>query len=195
MKPIGRKAYGSVKEQLDRHIQRVDGHWLWTGFQRKGYGRVKVGGKSREAHRVAYEVYRGAVPYGQVLHHVEGCPYKHCINPWHLVPMSQASHLRQPGHALYDGINRTHCPRGHPYTPDNLVKRKNPRGRECAECNRQRARRSYIHSPRIYADRCPQGHPFTPENTGIRKNGYRRCRACDRERSQRSRERRANETT
>jgi hypothetical protein len=35
---------------------------------------------------------------------------------------------------------------------------------------------------------CRQGHELTPENTRIDKRGYRRCRACNRERQRRWRE-------
>lgn len=35
---------------------------------------------------------------------------------------------------------------------------------------------------------CPQGHEYSPENTAVR-NGKRHCRACDRDRSRRNRQR------
>jgi hypothetical protein len=64
--------------------------WVWIGSRdRKGYGRtsVKLNGHARGlwAHRVSFEFFVGAIPYGWQLDHV--CRNPSCINPDHLEPV------------------------------------------------------------------------------------------------------------
>ena len=56
---------------------------LWTGAAiRQGYGYAVVGGKTRRAHRVAFEHFKQKVPEGLcVLHR---CDQPACVNPDHL---------------------------------------------------------------------------------------------------------------
>jgi len=52
-----------------------DGAWRWTGAKdRKGYGRFKYRGHMLCAHRVSYAIFRGPVPAGHHVHHVEPDP-------------------------------------------------------------------------------------------------------------------------
>src|SRR5262245_9587813 len=57
--------------------------WLWSlTLNRDGYGLVNTLRKTRQAHRVAYELAIGPIPRGMcVLHH---CDVPPCINPAHL---------------------------------------------------------------------------------------------------------------
>lgn len=111
--------------------------WLWTAKARvRGYGVIGTGNgkQTRVTHRVAYELVIGPIPEGLQLDHL--CRVRHCVNPKHLEPVTQAENLRRGE----GGVLKTHCPHGHPLREGNLVKCR--RGtRECLTCARERARR------------------------------------------------------
>src|SRR5690606_28396088 len=70
------------------------GCWLWTGAAgRYGILVVRRNGKSKtlRAHRVAYELFRGEVPAGQVVCH--RCDVPFCVNPDHLFTGTQRDNL------------------------------------------------------------------------------------------------------
>ena len=78
-------------EQFMRHVEVVDGHWMWLGavVVNNGYGKVTAPGSTRTnrkimtAHRRAYQLFVGPIPEGiHVLHKHEGM--KLCVNPDHL---------------------------------------------------------------------------------------------------------------
>lgn len=120
-------------------VEKTETCWLWTGYRdRGGYGQFSVDGKQRKPHRVAYEWTVGPIPEGLQLDHL--CRVRHCVRPDHLEPVTCAENLRR-GHGFV-GINsrKTHCKRGHPLTPDNLVPRKDG-NRACRICWRETGRR------------------------------------------------------
>ena len=53
-----------------------------AGLDTYGYGKIKIGGKTLKAHRLAYELNKGAIPTGLMIRHM--CFNRKCVNPAHL---------------------------------------------------------------------------------------------------------------
>lgn len=67
------------------------GCWRWIGSRDKdGYGRFKVDGGMRRAHRWAYEQTYGEIPPGWEVDHL--CQNPWCVNPEHLDMVTQWEH-------------------------------------------------------------------------------------------------------
>ena len=119
-------------------IERIDGCWVWMRSRgRDGYGQFTADGKTRRAHRVAYElVRRVTLTPDQFLHHT--CHNKSCVNPAHLEITNQWNHVDS---ATYGNADKTHCPHGHEYTLENICWNRNGRARECRTCKYARIKR------------------------------------------------------
>lgn len=64
-------------------IERVGSCWIWRGRKSStGYGRISFIDQSLEAHRVAYELFKEAIPEGKFVLH--SCDTPACVNPDHL---------------------------------------------------------------------------------------------------------------
>lgn len=77
----------------DRFALKVDkeapnGCWEWTGaVNENGYGVFSVGGRSKRAHRIAWELTNGPIPEGMVIDH--RCSNTRCVNVAHLRVVTQ----------------------------------------------------------------------------------------------------------
>lgn len=113
------------------------GCWLWEGALSAGsYGSLLRHGRMEKAHRVAYEMFVGTIPFGMDLDHL--CRNRICCNPAHLEPVTRSENLRRS--PLMDrNSQKTHCKRGHAFTADNTIHR--PQGwRSCRTCMQQHMR-------------------------------------------------------
>ena len=142
-----------------------------------GYGHVGEGGRGgREVsvHRVVWEHFRGPIPDGLELDHIDSCLRIRCCNPECLDPVTHLENQRRRA------ARRWCCGNGHEYTPENT--RITPQGwRDCRRCkaDREAARRRRLREARQAAtvERCSRGHLRTTENTWWRKHGPT-CRDC-----------------
>jgi hypothetical protein len=58
--------------------------WNWVGnIHSSGYGQIRWDGVTYNAHRMAYLIFNGLIPQGQVVRHT--CNNRKCINPKHLI--------------------------------------------------------------------------------------------------------------
>lgn len=114
--------------------------WLWTSqYDTRGYGKFRQGNKRRKyhiAHRWAYLDLIGAIPAGLELDHL--CKTHACVNPSHLEPVTHAENCRRGSGWAGKNSLKTHCKRGHEFTPENTISR--PLGRECRQCAVDRRR-------------------------------------------------------
>jgi len=78
------KRYNSLKERLFTHLEKMpNGCWEWRGATlRGGYGNMGVEGKTKQAHRLSYELFNGKIPKGLLVCHI--CDNPPCCNPEHL---------------------------------------------------------------------------------------------------------------
>lgn len=121
---------------------------LFAGYKNTiGYGQIfySVSGKTKYqyAHRVAYESFVGPIPDGLVIDHL--CSVRCCINPTHLEAVTASVNTLR-GEGVRRNALKTHCPKGHEYTPENTFISGSP-WRRCRECERARSRQYYRDNP------------------------------------------------
>jgi len=114
-----------------------NGCWVRIKVDRNGYSKTRLAGKDALAHRFTYQRLVGPIPKGMQLDHL--CRNRACCNPAHLEPVTPKENAARGLKA-----KRTHCPQGHPLTPDNLVGYALRKGyQDCRKCrnDRQTAKR------------------------------------------------------
>lgn len=134
-------------EERFKEKYRVDqesGCWIWTaslmpnGYAQFRYSRAKNG----YGHRFSYEHHIGPIPEGRQIDHL--CKNKACVNPDHLDVVTPKTNIERIGPRRSANAEKTHCPRGHPLSGDNLYVFPNRRARTCRTCRREYAREYYV---------------------------------------------------
>jgi hypothetical protein len=127
----------------------ITGCWEWIGAKdSRGYGNVKVGGHVRKAHVVVYEALRGPIATGLECDHLCRVPW--CVNPDHMELVAHAENVRRGAARWVPGERqraKTHCPRGHAYSPENTYVQPSMGGRACRTCDRDKKRARATPSP------------------------------------------------
>lgn len=111
--------------------------WIWTDSPNRGYGRLFIAKRPRQAHRLSYEMTIGPIAEGMDLDHL--CRVTVCVNPAHLEPVTHQINILRgeapPAHAA----RKLTCPKGHPYDLSNTWVSPSTGWRVCRTC--QSARR------------------------------------------------------
>jgi len=145
-KPIPKLDEGYLSGFWEK-VEKTNDCWLWTASKNKGgYGKYGISRGMYQAHRVSWTIHNGDIPSDLVIDHL--CRVRHCVNPSHLEPVTNAVNIRRGDTGSW-GRARTHCPHGHEYNEENTRKIVRPTGitvRMCKECGRvkslEHARRS-----------------------------------------------------
>ncbi|MFG2046124.1 HNH endonuclease signature motif containing protein [Micromonospora sp. NPDC048935] len=144
--------------------------WEWiASVNSDGYGTFNSGAGTVGAHRFAWQLLVGPVPYQLELDHL--CVNRRCVNPDHLEPVSRQENLRRMGRS-----RSLYCLRGHRRSENRYFS-----GRPgCRTCTREDNRSRYVPAePRGPVTHCKNGHEYTPENTYFQlKTGGRKSRQC-----------------
>ena len=103
----------------------------WTGARNKGYGMLLLNGKAKYAHRIVWMQDNGHTDL-QINHH---CDNPACINIEHLYAGTHKENMRdmrERGRVNSHNAKKTHCKRGHEFTPENT--KMNGDRRACRSC-------------------------------------------------------------
>lgn len=196
--------HGRVRS-LDRFVDTASGRRQyvagrviqpWTA-NRGGHTAVKLSrfGQKRAAlmHVLVLEAFVGPRPTGMDGCHNDGNPRNNHLSNLRWANRS-GNMYDAVRHGTHNHARKTHCKRGHEFTPSNTRIHTLPNGslrRFCRPCKLEserkrreakRAQRPDYWQPRKSGRRpkpyCGRGHEFTPENTYLRRNGRRSCRRC-----------------
>ena len=126
---------GTLEERLFHRLVPEGDCLVWPGQRDKdGYGRIQDGDEPLSTHRTAWELRNRPLEPGEmVLHRCDNPP---CCNPDHLFVGSNADNVADMAAKGRDNWGwqkrKTHCSKGHPFTPENT--RMDGTARVCRTC-------------------------------------------------------------
>jgi len=124
-------------EKFWTKVDKTGRCWIWKNYiTHGGYGQLKWGDKLNYAHRVAYEISFGKIPYKMVIDHL--CRNRACVNPNHMELVTRGENVMRGNGLARNNLLKTHCKRGHELLPENVYLYRNMR--QCRECKRMRKR-------------------------------------------------------
>ena len=82
----------TLQQRFFEKVEKTDTCWNWTGAEDgRGYGQIRVDGKSLKSHRLSYEFFNGHIPEGLVIDHK--CHNPACVRPDHLRAATQKQNM------------------------------------------------------------------------------------------------------
>lgn len=130
----GRRRPAKVRFWEKVALPDENGCMRWLGaMMPQGYGSFRVADKAVTAHRFSYELAEGPIPAGLHIDHL--CRNRRCAAPAHLEPVTPGENARRGDAWKVNGL-KTHCPRGHAYSPENTWVYRG--SRFCKACDRIR---------------------------------------------------------
>lgn len=107
----------NIKCRFEARVAQGPGCQLWMGNRnRTGYGKIKISGKTRFVHRVAYELYVGPIPGGLTIDHL--CRTHACVNPSHLEPVTMKTNILRGFSPSAICARMIQCKKGHDFCID-----------------------------------------------------------------------------
>lgn len=133
-----------VRFQEKYTVDPETGCWLWKAcIAPNGYG-LFHDGKLMGAHRFSYMFHIGNIPTDFDLDHL--CRVRRCVNPNHLEAVPHSENVRRglsPSIIVRANAERqkarTHCPKGHEYTAENIyvqISKRDGNYRVCKTCRK-----------------------------------------------------------
>lgn len=122
-------------------VNKTDGCWEWTGATtHNGYGSFTVDGRGVRAHRYSWRLHYGDDPGRMLVCHT--CDNPKCVRPDHLFLGTTVQNERDKvAKGRHNEQQKTHCPRGHEYTPENTYVRPDRPNRMCRQCRAESERK------------------------------------------------------
>lgn len=121
------------------------GCWIWTAAKSStGYGNMRFMGRNFGAHRITFELVKGAIPRGLVLDHL--CVNPICVNPDHLEAVTDRVNVMRSQSPAIRVFLTNICLNGHDRSGRNIIfinKGRPNETRVCRVCFNANKRRSY----------------------------------------------------
>lgn len=133
---------GDTEARFWSYVEQDDetGCWNWTGSTSPdGYGVLRIDGRTAYMPRWSYELLAEPIADGLEPDHL--CRNRACVNPGHLEPVTHKVNVLRGESPQAINARKTHCIRGHEFTPANTYPIRDGRG--CLTCRKRRDAERY----------------------------------------------------
>jgi hypothetical protein len=134
---LGKGWRGHVKERFWKKAiyDPATGCVVWIGARNsRGYAQFGDGGRTHAAYRWLWERFEGPIPAGMELDHL--CRNRACINLRHLEVVDHRENVLRGEADAAHNARKTHCKRGHEFSPENTYIAPGSGRRSCRICMR-----------------------------------------------------------
>lgn len=146
------KSHDTLARRFWSKVDKSTECWIWTGSRLpSGHGRINLAGRVEVASRVSFYLHHGRWPVF-ACHH---CDVAACVNPAHIYDGDAVSNMADMiARGRHSEASKSHCVRGHEFTPQNtrIYTARGGVERACRACARERGA-SYRREARL-SGRC-----------------------------------------